>query len=46
MELYRVKELIELAKVYIAEGYEIIDALKKAEEELKNGEDIDNDNYI
>lgn len=46
MELYRVKELIELAKVYIAEGYETIDALKKAEEELKNGEDIDNDNYI
>lgn len=39
MELYRVKELIELAKVYIAEGYETIDALKKAEEEL-NDENI------
>lgn len=46
MELYRVKELIDLAKVYIAEGNGTIDALKKAEEELKNDEDIDNDNYI
>ncbi len=46
MELHRLRELIDLAKVYIAEGNGTIDALKKAEEELKNGEDIDNDNYI
>ena len=41
MELYRVKELINLSKVYIAKGYKPIDALKKAEEELRNNKNID-----
>lgn len=41
MELYRVKELIDLAEIYIAKGYKTIDALKKAEEELRNNKNID-----
>lgn len=36
MELYRVKELIELATTYIAREYTILDALIKAEKELKD----------
>lgn len=36
MELYRVKELIELARIYTQIGYAVLDALIKAERELKN----------
>ncbi len=35
MELYRVKELIELARIYTQIGYAVLDALIKAERELK-----------
>lgn len=36
MELYRIKELIELATTYIARGYTVLDAILKAEKELKD----------
>lgn len=41
MELYRVKELIELATTYIQIGYKVLDAILKAENELEDtGEKI------
>ena len=46
MELYRVKELINLSKVYIAKGYKTIDALKKAEKELDNVKVTNNSSHI
>lgn len=36
MELYRVKELIKLATTYIQIGYTVLDAILKAENELKS----------
>ena len=36
MELYRVKELIELATTYMQIGYTVLDAILKAEKELKD----------
>lgn len=35
MELYRVKELIDLARTYVQIGFTELDALIKAERELK-----------
>ena len=36
MELYRVKELIDLARTYMQIGFTELDALIKAEDELKD----------
>ena len=40
MELYRVKELIELATAYMQIGYTVLDAILKAEKELTDVENI------
>ena len=46
MELYRIKELIELATTYMQIGYTVLDAILKAEKEFTNDKRIDiNSNY-
>lgn len=37
MELYRVKELIKLARIYMELGTTTLDAIIRAEKELTNG---------
>ncbi|SCI24459.1 Uncharacterised protein [uncultured Clostridium sp.] len=37
MELYRLKELIELSKMYVQIGFTELDAIIRAEKELTNG---------
>lgn len=41
MELYRLKELIDLATTYIQIGYTVLDAILKAEKELMDDKRID-----
>lgn len=41
MELYRLKELIDLATTYMQIGYETLDAILKAEKELTDDNRID-----
>ena len=41
MELYRLKELIDLATTYMQIGYTVLDAIIKAEKELMDDKRID-----